>query len=308
MTRALTTISLATVGAALVAIALPAVYFTSRQIAENEPARSPSASSGGAASVRVILASPYAQDGVVDGSRLRPSQRPRGDNDDGAASKAVARARPDHPPRVDADEPVKQARSSPQIAEQGRQVGAADQRPDAAEQLALRQAPEPQRLSAGDAKEDVGQAAKQSASTEQRAPEEVNSPVEHAKVAAGMPRQEAAARQDVDPHATGVIETEKELGQSRARRAASTMTRSRARSTRDFAAAERRRLRQAARRGEDSTREPQIGDLVDERLLRDAPTASRGGRLRAREPEVGDLVDAKLLENAPLVSGARSLQ
>jgi hypothetical protein len=325
MTRALTAIGLSTVGAALIVVALPAVYFTSRQTAENEPAhsQSPPASNADTASVRVILASPYAQDGVVDSSRLRPPRQPRSDNDDGTASKTMARARPDNPQKLGADEPVKdepgkQARSSQQIAEQGKQAGAADQRPDAAEQLALRQPPELQRLSTGTAEEER-QAAEQPSSTEQRTPKEPNAPVERAKAAAGMPSQEAAARQDVDSRATGVIETEGEFGQSRARHAASTMTRSRARSTREFAtrefgAAERRRLRQAAPQGEDSTREPQVGDLVDERLLRDAPTVSRryvaeGRRgLRAREPKVGDLVDAKLLENAPLVSDGRSLQ
>jgi hypothetical protein len=326
MTRSLTAIGLSTVGAALIVVALPAVYFTSRQIAENESAhsQSPPASSADAASVRVILASPYAQDGVVDSSKLRPSREPRGDSDNSAASKAVARARRDHTPRLGADEPDKQARSSPQIAEQGKQAGAADQRPDAAEQLALRQPPEPQRLSAGDANEER-QAAKQPSSTEQRTPEEPSPSVDRTKVSAGMPSQEAAARQDVGPHTTGAIEAEKEFGQSRARRAAaSSMTRSRARSTREFAtrefaAVERRRHRQATSQDEDSTREPQVreprvGDLVDERLLRDTPTVSRKDvsesrrGLRAREPKVGDLVDAKLLENAPLVSGVRSLQ
>jgi hypothetical protein len=309
MTRSLTAIGLSTVGAALIVVALPAVYFTSRQIAENESAhsQSPPASNADTASVRVILASPYAHDGVVDSSRLRPSRQPRGDSDDGAASETMARARPNHPPKPGVDEPAKQARSSPQIAEQGKQAGAADQRPDAAEQLALRQPPEPQRLSAGDAKEER-QAAKQPPSTEQPTSKEPDAPVERAKVAVGMPGQEAAARQDVDPHATGVVETEKEFSQSRARRAPSTMTRSRARPAREFAAAERRRLHQATTQSEDSTREPQVGDLVDERVLRDAPTVSRRSGWRAREPKVGDLVDAKLLENAPLVSGGGSLR
>jgi hypothetical protein len=298
MTRALTAIGLSTVGAALIALALPTFWIVTDQMATNEPERSPlrPAPNVGAksdqAGMRVILASPYAQDAVVDRSKLRSP-------------------RPEQSAKPGASELVKQVEPSPKAAERSKQATAVEQGASAAEQLAMRQPADPQRLNAGDAK--------QSASTAQQVSDHGKPPVEQARLAAEGSNPEVAPKQDIDSHPTGGIEKEHEVGQSRGRRAEPAATRGK--SARQAAADERRRSRQIARQGDqmarqggEATREPRVGDLVDEHLLRDAPTVSRQdvaeGRSwrRTREPKVGDLVDAKMLENAPLLSGGRLLQ
>jgi hypothetical protein len=311
MTRALTAIVLSTAGVALIALALPAVY-TMTRTATDEPVSAPSDSAvktsaaaqatkaeAEQAGVRVILASPYSQDGVINASKLTRgrSEPSRPGAVEPARDVAKEPPRPSEPPR--------------QVAEPSRQAPAAGPA-SPAEQLAMQQPAEPQRLSAADAP-----------SVEQKTATEGKS-VEPAKVA-GVSKEapKEALKQDdvpsqvVDVDVTGAIE----LQQSQAKRADAGKLRARDRSARHAAAAERRRIRQMARQGEEPAREPQVGDLVDAHLLRDAPAASRrdtqrrdtsqremaadrdgGRRTTAREPKVGDLVDARLLENAPMVS------
>ena len=177
MTRALTAIGLSTVGAALIALALPTFWIVTDQMATNEPERSPlrPAPNVGAksdqAGMRVILASPYAQDAVVDRSKL-PSSRPE----------QIA--------KPSSAELVKQAEPSPKAAGRSKQATAVEQGAGAAEQLAMRQPAEPQRLNAGDAK--------QSASTAQQVSDHGKPPVEQARLAAEGSNPEVALKRDID--------------------------------------------------------------------------------------------------------------